>query len=53
MRYIYNYQQASYMIQQGCNPIKIDKHLKTGKVFWVFDKESSQVAYLKWVTRTR
>ena len=52
-RYIYNPLQAAFMINEGCKPIKIDKHYRTNKIFWVFDKEDSQEVYVKWATSRR
>lgn len=52
-RYIYNPEQSAYFIQQGCVLLKVDKHRRTGRTFWVFDKEDSQEAFIKWSTRNR
>ncbi|MSS43772.1 hypothetical protein FYJ27_08530 [Anaerosalibacter bizertensis] len=47
--YIYNLKQAFYYIQQGLLPIAINKHNKTGKIFFVFDKEKSSDLYGEWL----
>lgn len=50
--YIYNMEQANYFIKEGCKPIKIDKHHRTNKIFWVFDKEDAAVPFAKWANRS-
>lgn len=47
--YIYNLKQAYFYIKQGLDPISIDKHNKTQKIFFIFDKEKSNHLYTKWL----
>lgn len=50
-KYIYNWQQANFYIQEGCRVLEIGKHRQTKKIFYVFDWESTKEAYEKWVTK--
>ena len=47
--YIYNLKQAFFYIQQGLLPLEIEKHHRTNRIYFVFDKEKSNPFYTKWL----
>lgn len=49
--YIYNYQQAYfYMCKHGVEPIeRPGTHPSTGNIYFVFDREATNKAYLEWI----
>ncbi|MCD3254365.1 hypothetical protein [Clostridium botulinum] len=48
-RYIYNWQQAYFYMENGVMPIeRPQKHFETGNIFFVFDNEETQKVYDKW-----
>lgn len=50
--YIYNIEQAHFYISEGVKPLrKPEVNPKTGKIFYVFDREESQAAYELWVKK--
>lgn len=49
--YIYNLEQAYFYIREGLTPEIIDKHFKTGKVFFAFNRKQSNNIYTKWLER--
>lgn len=49
--YIYNLHQAYFYIKNGRLPLKIDKHFKTGKIFFVFDKLNTEEVYSAWCNK--
>lgn len=48
--YIYNTEQAYFYIKQGLEPIWVDKHTTTGKIYFVFNKKESNSIYTKWLS---
>lgn len=51
--YIYNFEQAYFYIENGVRPLSIDKHNKTGNIYFKFNKETTRKVYDTWVTRDR
>lgn len=51
--YIYNLKQAYFYIKQGIEPISIDKHKKTGKIYFVFSYKDTKEVYDNWVKRNK
>ncbi len=49
--YIYNLKQAYFYIQQGLIPLKIQKHYKTKRICFIFNKEKSNPLYTKWLNK--
>lgn len=47
--YIYNLQQAYFYIQNNLLPLKVDKHPRTNRTFFVFDREKSNPLFTKWL----
>lgn len=47
--YIYNLEQAYFYIENGLRPIFVDKHNKTNKIFYIFDKRATNSTYSKWL----
>ena len=50
-KYIYNWEQANFYIEEGCKVLGTGKHHTTGKIFYVFDWKETQHAYEKWLIR--
>ena len=50
-RYIYNWEQAQFFIQEGCKVIEIGKHKKTNNTYFVFYNGDIQEAFKKWNKR--
>lgn len=47
-KYIYNYELANYFIQQGCKVIETGLNKNQNRIFWCFDYNEIQPAYIKW-----
>lgn len=47
-KYIYNYQQADFFIKQNVKCLGVGKHIKTEKIYFIFDYNECQNAYTKW-----
>lgn len=53
-KYIYNYKQAYFYIQNGVLPIEQPQiHKKTHKIFFVFSTKETEEVYSKWCDRMK
>lgn len=54
-RYVYNLMQASHYISEcGVVPVKVDKHHKTKRIFYVFEiDEKTDIAFESWLNSKR
>lgn len=50
-KYIYNWEQANFFMEEGVRCLGTGKHKQTGKVFYIFDYYECQPAYEKWNNR--
>lgn len=48
VKYIYNVDQASFYISEGCRVLGTGRHNQTKNVFFVFGQTETQIAYEKW-----
>jgi hypothetical protein len=47
--YIYNFKQAEFYIKEGIKPLEININPKTRKIYFIFNREETNNAYMKWV----
>lgn len=47
--YIYNFKQTEFCIKEGIKPLEININPKTRKIYFVFNREETNNAYMKWV----
>jgi len=51
--YLYNIEQVSFYISQGCKPINTGIHPQTKMVWNKFYKDETEQAYNLWMNRNR
>lgn len=53
-RYIYNWEQAYFYMENGVMPVeRPGVHPTTGNIYFVFDNDSTKEVYVKWVYRNK
>lgn len=50
-KYIYNHEQANFFMEFGCRCIGTGLHRKTNTIFWIFNYDECQPAYIEWLNR--
>ena len=45
---VFDYNLAYFYIRNNVDPVRIDKHYQTKKIFFVFEREKTQQLYEEW-----